>query len=478
MAHGESSRGVYHQASHSPCVGSMIPLEDFIAHVALSGLVSPVVVAQVKAQIEPEPASDAAVRMARRLIDGGWLTLYQARKLLSGATRGFFLGGYRLMRPLGEGGMGKVYLAVNDQQEKAAIKVLPPRKALEEENALKRFHREMRLSQRCFHPNLARTISVGNDGDVHFMVMEYIPGKSLFDLVKNDGVGPLRVPDAARLFLKLIDGLEAAHKCSLVHRDIKPSNIMITPEGDAKLLDMGLARALDDETGLTRANTVLGTLDYASPEQLRDAAKADARSDLYSVGCTLYFAVAGTAPFEGGDMINKIFKQRMEDPPPLEDRARGVPAAFAAVVRKLMSKNPDERYQSCAELRNDLVRWTNPALVRAILGAEADGARSFRPPPPQLEEDDLRLLTDDVSLSRDSLSLRDLGTAEPSFAPRHQVPAPPMPVKIRSRTPAESTHSAVRSSPSDDNRWLVQYAIIAGVLGLLAILVIAIFLRS
>ena len=228
------------------------------------------------------------------------------------------------------------------------------------------------------------------------MVMEYIPGKSLFDLVKNEGVGPFRVPDAARLFLKVVDGLEAAHRAGLVHRDIKPSNIMITPEGEAKLLDLGLARALDDETGLTRANTVLGTLDYASPEQLRDAAKADVRSDLYSLGCTLYFALSGSPPFEGGDMINKIYKQRMEDPPPLENRARGVPAAFAAVVRKLMSKKPEERYQNAAELRADLARWTDPARVRAILGAEADAARSFRPPPPELAEDDLRLLDSDL----------------------------------------------------------------------------------
>ena len=179
------------------------------------------------------------------------------------------------------------------------------------------------------------------------------------------------------------EGLEAAHRAGLVHRDIKPSNIMITPEGDAKLLDLGLARALDDETGLTRANTVLGTLDYASPEQLRDAAKADVRSDMYSLGCTLYFALSGNPPFEGGDMINKIYKQRMEDPPPLENRARGVPAAFAAVVRKLMSKNPEERYQNAAELRADLARWTDPERVRAILGAEAEAARSFHPATPR-----------------------------------------------------------------------------------------------
>src|SRR5262249_10235103 len=172
------------------------------------------------------------------------------------------------------------------------------------------------------------------------MVMEYIPGASLYDLVKSPEAGPLRVPDAARLFLKLIDGLDAAHRAGLVHRDLKPSNVMITPDGEVKLLDLGLARALDDETGLTRANTVLGTLDYASPEQLRDATKADRRSDLYSLGCTLYFALAGRAPLEGGGMVNKNFKQRMEGPPPLGAVAGGVPAAVGAPVPPLLGQKP------------------------------------------------------------------------------------------------------------------------------------------
>jgi eukaryotic-like serine/threonine-protein kinase len=456
----------------------MLRLDEFTAHVTKSGLVPPEVVTFVQSQFDPLPADDAAIRLARQLIGGGWLTAYQARKLLSGATRGFFLGGYRLLRQLGQGGMGKVYLAVGDDRQNVAIKVLPPRKALEETNALRRFHREMDLSQRISHPNLARTLSVGNDGDVHFMVMEYIQGKSLYQLVKSERDGPLRVPDAARLFLKLVDGLEAAHNGGLVHRDIKPSNIMITPDGDVKLLDMGLARALDDETGLTRANTVLGTLDYASPEQLRDASKADRRSDLYSVGCTLYFALAGEAPFEGGDAINKIFRQRLEDPEPLEKKARGVPAAFAAVVRKLMNKEPGERHKDCAELRGDLARWTDPALVRAILGTEADSARSFRPPPPELVEDDLRLLDrDDPSSNRDGLSLRDLGGAEPSMAPRHQSPMLPLPAIIRSTPRREPTTPTTRQFVPDDSRWLFQFAIVAAVAGLIAIIFMAIFLR-
>jgi serine/threonine-protein kinase len=453
----------------------MLPLDDFTANVAKSGLVSPDVVALIRAQLAPAPADDASLRLARQLIGGGWLTTYQARKLLAGATRGFFLGGYRLLRLLGEGGMGKVYLAVGNDRQNVAIKVLPPRKALEDENVLQRFRREMELSQRCFHPNLARTLSVGNDGDVHYMVMEYIPGKSLYNLVKSERAGPLRVPDAARLFLKLLDGLESAHHSGLIHRDIKPSNIMITPDGDVKLLDMGLARALDDETGLTRANTVLGTLDYASPEQLRDAAKADVRSDLYSVGCTLYFALAGRAPFEGGDMINKIFRQRMEDPDPLETQARGVPASFAAIVRKLMSKKPQERHQSCAELRGDLARWTDPARARAILGAEADAARTFRPPPPELVEEDLRLLDVDNVASRDGISLRELGAAEPSMAPRHQVPMPPLTAIVRSVPRPDSNHPTAAPLGADDSRWLYHFAIIAAIIGLIAIVFIAVF---
>ena len=360
----------------------MLRLDDFTANVAKSGLVSPEVVAFVQSQLDPLPADDAAVAAGATTDRRG------LAHRLSGpqAPRreppgGSFWGAIDCSASWAKGAWARSTwpsaTIAKTSRSRSFRRARPSRK----KTLCKRFRREMDLSQRCSHPNLARTISVGNDGDVHFMVMEYIPGKSLYQLVKSERDGPLRVPDAARLFLKLVDGLEAAHKTGLVHRDIKPSNIMITPDGDVKLLDMGLARALDDETGLTRVNTVLGTLDYASPEQLRDAAKADMRSDLYSVGCTLYFALAGQAPFEGGDMINKIYRQRLEDPEPLENLARGVPAAFAAVVRKLMSKEPAERHQNCAELRSDLMRWTDPARVRAILGTEAEAARSFRPPP-------------------------------------------------------------------------------------------------
>lgn len=440
-------------------------LDDFVADVIASGLVRPAELNPSLSGFPAEPAADAAARFARRLIQQGLLTHYQARKLLAGATRGFFLGGYRILRPLGEGGMGKVYLARHpDSREEVAIKVLPPRKAAEEEQALLRFRREMELSGRVRHPNLALMLGDGEEQGVHFMVLEYVPGESLFQAVKGERGGPLRVPDVARLFLQVAEGLGAAHSAGLVHRDVKPSNIMITPEGDVRVLDLGLARAVEEDRPLTRTDTIVGTLDYASPEQLVNAASADRRSDLYSLGCTMYFALAGRPPFEGGDIVNKIFKQRMDDPEPLERVARGVPPAFAAIVRKLMAKNPDDRYQDTDELRVDLARWTDPDKVRALLGARADAARAYRPPAPVLSDDDIRLVPDDAVSTP---ALRALGSAEPDPAPRRRPPPQPVTAVVR---PGSSS----RSDP--DSRWLTQFIAIAVILGLLAILAITLLI--
>ncbi len=402
----------------------MAGLDDFVADVARSGLVPRPKLDEARLRLGDVPPEEAPNRLAQLLIAQGALTSYQARKVLAGVTKGFFLGEYRILRRLGQGGMGKVYLAQDPQGFKVAIKVLPPNKSGEGTQTLKRFRREMVLSQRVRHPNIARTIEVGEEKGVYFMIMEYVPGDSLYNLIKGDKGGPWSVPDAARYFLKALDGLNAAHDAGLIHRDIKPSNLMVTPEGEPKILDLGLARSStsDEDTPLTRPNTVIGTLDYASPEQLSNASSADRRSDLYSLGCTLYFTLSGRPPFEGGDVVNKIYKQRMEDPPPLERITRGVPAAFAAIVKKLMAKEPNDRYQTGAELQADLARWADPRLVDSSLGAEADFSRSFRPPPPELAEDDLRLLPD-PNPSRDA-GLRFATWERPNPGGRRDGPCP------------------------------------------------------
>jgi serine/threonine protein kinase len=451
----------------------MSRLEKFVADLGRSRLVAADRIERLLAAFPRQPEADAAVRFARQLIREGLLTEYQARKVLAGATRGFFLGDYRVLRSLGEGGMGKVYLAAhNASGEHVAIKVLPPRKAREQAQALQRFRRETDLSTRVNHPNLARTLGYGQEGGVHFMVLEYIPGRSLYDAVRGEGGRPLGVADAARLFVKVADGLAAAHDAGLVHRDIKPSNIMIPPDGQAKLLDLGLARAVGEDRPLTTPNLVVGTLDYASPEQIVNASTADRRSDLYSLGCTLYFALAGRPPFEGGDMINKMFKQRMEDPEPLERVARGVPPTFAAIVRKLMAKNPDHRYQSCGELRADLARWVRPAGAGGH-GGDAESPRIARlahvpvavpvpAPVPPLDDAELHLLGDAPSDLH--AALRDLGDAEPAPAPIRKPP--PVPV------PAVVVPPGGRKRPADRR---VSYVAVAVVVGLLILLALTLF---
>ena len=455
----------------------MSRLDTFAADVERSGLVTPAALERARSALPAGPDSGAPARLARVLIRSGAVTPYQARKLLAGATRGFFLGGYRILRRLGEGGMGKVYLAQPEGGgEPVAIKVLPPSKAAAEAQALHRFRREMELSQRVRHPNLARTLDVGREGDIYYMVLEFVPGRSLYQMVRGEGAGPFRVADAARLFLQVVAGLGAAHESGLIHRDIKPSNIMVTPEGDAKVLDLGLARLIGEEGGLTRPNVVIGTLDYASPEQLGDAARADQRSDLYSVGCTLYFTLAGRPPFEGGDVVNKIFKQRMDDPEPLERVARGVPSTFAAIVRKLMNKDPADRYQSCPELAADLSRWTDPGVVRGIIGSAAESAPAFRPPPLDLDDEDLRWIDGEASApegtSSSSRSLRDLGAAEPPAAPMHRRPPPPKPARM---VPDDAFGpGAVPPRARDEGRYLIHFVAIALALGVLGIILIAV----
>ncbi len=454
----------------------MSRLEAFATDVARSGLVPDSEVGRARAALSAGPDSAGPVRLARLLVRSGAITPYQARKLLAGATRGFFLGGYRILRRLGEGGMGKVYLARPEEGPEGglvAIKVLPPARAVEGQS-LARFRREMELSRRVRHPNLAETLAVGQEGDIYFMVLEYVRGRSLYQLVRGEGGGPLRVPDTARFFLRVLAGLGAAHGAGLVHRDIKPSNLMVTPDGDAKVLDLGLARLLGEEGGLTRPNVVIGTLDYASPEQLGDAAKADQRSDLYSLGCAIYFTLAGRPPFEGGDIVNKIFKQRMDDPEPLERVARGVPSAFAAIVRKLMNKSPRDRYPNCDALAADLARWTDPDVVRGILGLAADSARVFRPPPPELDDDDLRWIEAEGLVDGPARpvarSLRDLGEAEPAPAPMHKPPPPPKAALLVATDRFEPLADE-RARP--DQIRLTHFIAIAILLGFLGILLIA-----
>jgi eukaryotic-like serine/threonine-protein kinase len=353
-------------------------LDQFVADVVRSGLVPADAIAPHLAEPSRETGEDPAQLLADRLTAAGLLTNYQARKLLTGATRGFLLGDYRILDQLGQGGSSKVFLAAHKTVPgQFAIKVLPPRTASEQQHLLRRFQREMELSRRIDHSNVARTIDVGVAQGACFIVMQYIDGANLYDIVKKKPGTPLSPRQAAVLFIQAAEGLKAVHKAGLVHRDVKPSNIIVTPAGEPIILDLGLSIAPADTKNPEDAEPegLIGTADYISPEQADAPGSADQRSDLYSLGCTLYFALAGRPPFKGGDALNKIYKHHLEAPIPIEKLAKNVPEDLAAIVRKLMAKDRDQRHQSMIALQRDLKRFLTSQIADSAAKSDKSGTQ-------------------------------------------------------------------------------------------------------
>ncbi len=258
------------------------------------------------------------------------------------------LGDFVLVRKLGEGGMGAVYLGIGPEKRRAAIKVLAPHLA-NQRSLLTRFFREGQASIKLQHENLVRGYDIGEDSGYYYFAMEYIDGRSLGDIIEQGGVLP--VDRASDTVLGVSEALAYAHENGLIHRDIKPENIMLTREGVPKLADLGLARQMDSEmTALTRTGTAMGTPYYMAPEQATDAKRADERSDLYSLGATWYHMVTGAVPFEGETSF-EVFQKHMKEPlRPPEAVRKGIPRQVSMTIQRLMAKEPDQRVQSAGEL--------------------------------------------------------------------------------------------------------------------------------
>lgn len=307
--------------------------------------------------------------VADHLVKSGKLSRFQARKLLQGQPAGLVLGPFHILAPIGRGGMGTVYLARDVRSEQLqALKVLTPKKARESERLLARFRREMEMCQRVAHPHIAWTCDVGVCQGVHYIAMEYIPGKSLYRIV-SDG-GPLDVARAARLFGEIAVALDHAHHQGLIHRDLKPSNLQITPNDHAKLLDLGLAIMQGESVSAREVvggqGYVVGTMDYIAPEQTEDAAGVDPRSDIYALGSTLYFALTGRPPFPGGTLLEKLQRHRNEEPLPVEQLNPRVPSGFCRLVRRMMAKKPNDRFPTAHAVQAELQAWVNGAPVRPL----------------------------------------------------------------------------------------------------------------
>ena len=287
------------------------------------------------------------------------------------------LGHFELLQYVGGGGMGKVFRALDTRLARSvALKILSPEHAADRETVL-RFQNEAQSAARLDHDNIARVYYVGEDRGLHYIVFEFIEGVNVRDLVESKG--PLPLAEAVSYTLQVADALAHAAERNVVHRDIKPSNLLITPAGQAKLIDMGLARLREVDAAaadLTASGVTLGTFDYISPEQARDPRNTDVRSDIYSLGCTFFYMLTGRPPFLGGTMLQKLLQHQADQPPDLRQFRPELPEDVNRILRKMLAKDPHHRYASPMELVNDLL-WVARA---AGLRPAAPGGRTWTVP--------------------------------------------------------------------------------------------------
>jgi serine/threonine protein kinase len=336
--------------------------DEFLDLTSRSGLVEP---EQLQAWLRRAGGapSNGARATADALVRDGLLTRFHVEQLLRGKWRNFVLSDkYKVLGPLGSGGMGQVYLCEHTvMRRRVAVKVLPDRSG--DPVALERFRREARAVAQLKHPNIVGGHDIDRDGRLHFLVMEYIDGSTLHALVKRHG--PMDPVRAAHYVRQAALGLQHAHEAGLVHRDIKPSNLLLDRSGTVKILDLGLARFFYDTTDdLSRrhAESPVGTMDYMAPEQAMDSHVVDIRADIYSLGATFYFLLTGRGPFGGGTPMQKLMSHQLERPRPIRELRPEVPQAMAAVIDRMMAKDPAERYETPADVVTALEPWTQTPI--------------------------------------------------------------------------------------------------------------------
>ncbi|NLE38045.1 MAG: protein kinase [Pirellulaceae bacterium] len=309
------------------------------------------------------------------LIEEGLLTEWQAQQLLAGSTR-FHIGNYVLLDLLGRGGMGSVFLARHTtMNRRVALKVIS-RRVGRDPASLERFLTEARATASLDHPNIVRAYDVDQENDRFFIVMEYVAGHDLQALV--DSEGPLEFEFLVDCIRQAAKGLSHAHQRNMVHCDIKPSNLLVNTAGVVKILDMGMARLLnesDEDSSATRDERVLGTVDYMSPEQAMGGPDFDHRADIYSLGCTMYFLLTGHPPFDEGTLAQRIVRHQTQPPPDILAEHPDVPPRLVEICLKMMAKDPAHRFQSAEEVVKALNAWHPPKQDAAAKTSESTEER-------------------------------------------------------------------------------------------------------
>lgn len=383
---------------------------------------------QFRDRFGPELPQDVS-QLSRAIVDAGLLTAWHSEKLLAGKYKGFFLGKYKLLGHIGTGGMSSVYLAEHTRlHDKRAIKVLP-RTRVKDATYLARFQLEAKAIASLNHPNIVLAYDIDNEGDVHYIVMEYVEGIDLQGLVRRDG--PLPPVQAALLLAQAADGLQHAHQRGVIHRDVKPANLLLDLEGKIRLLDMGLALVSAEEESLTvlHNENVLGTADYLAPEQALNSHQVDHRADIYGLGCTLYFLLTGRPPFPEGTLAQRIAKHQKVMPTSIRKLREDCPGELEGICVKMMQKEAKYRYQSAAEVADALRKFASfamegdgyklrqtasrvPAPNLSPSGAVANsaGVRGTSSKVPQVEKQDTISAKNDDTISggRDQKGQREL----------------------------------------------------------------------
>lgn len=420
-------------------------------------------------------------KLASQLVKMKVVTAYQADQLMSGRKK-LQLGAYVITDWIGQGGMGQVFKAMHEMLgRESAIKVLPLHKNTPD--SIANFRREIRAQAKLDHPNLVRAFDAGEDGNVHYLVVEYIPGTDLRRLVRTKG--KLTVQQAANIVKQAAEGLAHAHNRELIHRDVKPGNILVTPGGIAKVSDLGLAFYVNDTTD-PRIGKIVGTADYLSPEQIKTPTEVTMVSDIYSLGCTLYYSITGKVPFPGGTPKSKARRHLEETPWHPRRFNEEVSDEFVDLIGDMMEKDPAKRIQTAEEVAERLAPWASedglllneeisrPRWMPAPLGAEDDQDTD----PSDIAELAMSELSDGSPSSNynPTLSINDAGQDTGSFISNNKKP--PLPISSSISGQYKAAGHLPEETPSVSVRTMFGVSIACGIVGILVGTVIGWLLGS